>query len=74
MVSEKLPNVHSVSPTLTVWDEERDLETLTAGLALATTATVAKLDADGAGKPVKRRTLDDMRSLSEHIKAGQRHK
>jgi hypothetical protein len=74
MADEKLPKVKSVNPTLNVMEEERDLETLAAGLSLATTKTIPKLELDSNGKPVKRRTLDDMRRLSEHIKNKQRHK
>lgn len=72
MASDKVPKVKSVNPTLTVLEEERDLDALAAGLSLAATASVKKLELDRDGKPVKRRTLDDMRRLSDHIKNKQR--
>lgn len=53
------------NPNLVVLDDDRDPEMLATGLSLADTANLKKQTID---KPSKRRTLDDMRRLSEHIK------
>lgn len=74
MATDNTSGLKHVSPTLTVWEEDRDVGMLAAGLELEKTAKNKTLELDNTREPTKRRTLDDMRRLSAHIKNENRRK